>query len=468
MILTRRSVDVAIVVLLFLVGGAVPFVSTIGPKNWLGAIAAAVVLWLAIRAAAGSAIHAQTLLVMLLVSALALPPLTGGRNGTELRVEDFVTVVAAAVFLLRDSRIRLTSLELGFAAIAACAAIALLGSSLSSASAGASAADLLFLPRLAQYALIALVARECATRGRVTLLAGASASVIFGLFAAVGIAQYVGFHTINTWLSVHYGDATLLQTGVSWRRAFGTVGNPNYFGFLSGVGAAVALSQVLARGGLRKSLGLAAPFLFVCTAGVFVSGSRGALIATAAMLLIVLLVEARTAETVIRAIAIIVPLVVILPTFVDLIRGLPVADRFFFLWKTNNGHAVLGLQERKAIWQQALAQIHGHWLFGIGPQKTTLVQWVDNDYLRVTREFGLITAVPFTLFLIAAAIVLVRRVYTAQVNPRAGGLLAALSIGLLVMGAAADVFYQVQVMDVLMLCAGMLIAELRSSPSTPQ
>ncbi|MCP9487171.1 MAG: hypothetical protein MSC30_15080 [Gaiellaceae bacterium MAG52_C11] len=341
------------------------------------------------------------------------------------------------------------------ATLAGCACLALIGSSITT-DAATSWADLMFLVRLAKYLVVFCVVYVLATCFDVRSARFASAVLgLFGVAAAVGIAQYFNLLAINARLSPAYDDAALLQSGASWRRSFGTVGNSNYFGFLAAVGAAFAIWAALTM--RRGIIAISAIVGSLCLFGVLVSGSRGAFLALGAMAAVILLTGIAGMKqrrrlliggTVIAAAG---------PTILNFLGAMPFANRFFFVWGVQDSNSLISIGLRRQLWEAELDRLEGHWIFGIGPQKGQLIQWVDNDFLRLTREFGLVTSIPYIALLTIGALLLLRRSFGAENFGGASLLSLAVLVGIATMGISADLFYHEQSMAVALVLLGLYI-----------
>lgn len=455
-----RLVLVAQVIVLGAVGCEA---AAIPAKLALSAVAALVFLlgWLLI----GSQHRGFVVLTALMILALFTPPLVGGgQSGAPFRAEDALVLAAGAALLLGGRRPRLGEVEMGLALLFCAAGVAMIVSS-AQAQFPTSWADFFFFPRLVRYALFALVARECARETARSSVQLATAGVL-GLFALVGLAQYLGYAEATRFFynpSANDRAALLLQ-GASWRRAIGPIGNANYFGFLSAIGVALAAAALLAgSNGFRARL-LAAMSGLACLSGVVVSGSRTALVACLAMALVLVLAGSANGQVRRNVLLLSAAAAAGSWTVLKALRGQPVMARFDAL--LHGSSQVVSFGERRAVWADALSSVQGHSVFGIGPGKGVLAQWVDNDYIRMFRDFGAVGAGCYAALLLAALWYFLRR-GTMLVGPgRAeSAIAAALITGLLVMGAASDVFYETQVMGVIFALLGVL--SCRSTRGAP-
>lgn len=401
-------------------------------------------------------------LLLVLTLTLFTQPLVGGQNGAPVRPEDALMVALAGLFFVAGTRLRVGEIERGIAVLAGAALLAMLVSSFQE-SFPASWSDLFFFVRLVKYALFAVVGRELAIRidpRSENLLFWVSA--IFGVFAVIGIAQYYGYGpAISHFGSASPSRAALLTQGVSWRRAIGTVGNANYFGYLCAVGLALSATYLLhCKSWIRRAAVSACSSVLI--GGVLVSGSRTAVFAALVMTALVIVSVGARPEVWRNAALTLATLGAALPVAAGAFQHQPILDRFRFLWSSASQSGLGSLSERRAAWSGAFAQLRGHWIFGLGPGKGVLIQWVDNDVIRILRDFGALGAGAYVALAAAAVLAWIKRpAGPAPVVAGGFGLAATLVVGTVVMGAASDVFYETQVMGVIFILLGVLTAPSR-------
>jgi hypothetical protein len=393
--------------------------------------------------------------------ALFAPPIWGGQNSAPIRAEDAVVAGCLALFLVGGSWLEVGFLERGFVVLVGVDALAMLMSSMYTATLSSSS-DFFFFIRLGKYMLMVLIVRHLAalTGGLRARLVSVVAVLIAG-FALIGLAQYFGFAAAIRAFPAPTSRSDLLLSGASWRRAVGSVGNSNYFGFICSLGCVVAAAQIAhARTALRQQT-IAGLALATCAAGVLVSGSRTALLAGSLMFAVVILPALRHMRLW-RNLAIVV-LVIIVGTaiFGGTFQNQPIVGRFDLWSSSSSGDTLVSFSQRKQVWAGALEQVQGHWLFGLGPGKGVLSQWVDNDLIRMFRDFGAAGASAYAFVLVwwTRRLVTLRRV---RGGVPGGHLLAlAVVVGTATMGGGSDVFYQPQVMGIVLLLLGLLTVSAR-------
>jgi O-antigen ligase len=292
--------------------------------------------------------------------------------------------------------------------------------------------------------------------------------VIVAFVAFVGIAQYLDILSMNR-LTAAYGKITLLANGVEARRAVGTLGNPNYFGFTCAIGSCIAFATFLRRAP-RLATFTSAGALALAIAGMLVSGSRGAVLSATTMVAILVgngLVGqfSRTRALTATALA-----AVSAGLALGFLNSLPIVKRFSLFTGTANAssNSRASILTHRTSWDQALEVIRGHVMFGAGPSKPVLVQWVDNDMLRMTREFGIVGLACYVSLLLWLAWRLVTTNLTTPVGEKrwCASIGLALVGGLFVMGLTADVFYNERVMSMILVLAGLLCGWASTVSST--
>src|ERR1039458_1183901 len=222
-------------------------------------------------------------LVLLLGLAAATPNLSGGGSqGTPLRAEAFVMLGLLAASLLSGALGRLGAPGRALYLITFAIIVALLGSSITNP-VNTSWNDLFIIVRLGEYwamfTVAAWLTRSCDAQQQWTVVVGFQ--LIVATVALIGIAQYLDVLSMNR-LTAVYGQVTLLANGLEARRAVGTLGNPNYFGFTCALVSCVAFATLLRRAPRIATL-TSTGTLASSIGGMFVSGSRGAVLSATAM-----------------------------------------------------------------------------------------------------------------------------------------------------------------------------------------
>ena len=224
------------------------------------------------------------------------------------------------------------------------------------------------------------------------------------LLAGVGLALHGLYqYASHAPMPAHWVDVSETDIGT---RAYSIIGNPNGLGAFLLLGTLVSLSLALARG-LRRLQRLAmAAFFVIQLGGVAVTFSRGAWIGLGAGTLALLIMAYRRYLAPLAA-AGVVGWFVVPGAFVNRL-----AFAFSSTYITKSAAA-----GRLYVWKMALGNIAAHPWFGVGLGTfggTSAVTfgygrlWVDNFYLQLGAEGGLLLLVFFLWILLRTAKGLVR------------------------------------------------------------
>ncbi|MGI5940501.1 MAG: O-antigen ligase family protein, partial [Thermoleophilia bacterium] len=246
--------------------------------------------------------------------------------------------------------------------------------------------------------------------------------------AAHGLFQYVTHAPMPT----RWVDAS--ETHIS-TRAYSIIENPNGLGAILLIGTLISFSLALGRGLPRIQRLLLAAVCAVQLAGVAVTFSRGAWLGLAAGVFALLILAYRRY---------LVPLVAVgaLGWFVAPARF---TERLVFAFSSTY-IAKSMVAGRLLVWKMALQHAAAHPLFGLGLGTfggTAAVRfgygrlWVDNFYLQLAAEGGVILLIAFLWVLLRAAKGLVKA-YVQSADPYLQPL-AAGTFGAFIAVAAANV-----------------------------
>ena len=214
--------------------------------------------------------------------------------------------------------------------------------------------------------------------------------------AAIAISQAYNLLGVNDYLSPLYIEREFILSMVRRTTSFrvaGTIGNPNHFGFMETMVVSFLLSAVLfcqqrlnriALGALLSALALS---LFC----IFLTASRTATVAvagSAAFILATFLFSGRTVGLPRRLLSILLALALV-------IAILPFAhDRFFSVMRSLLDPSGIGqlstVEARVVAWRTAMEQIRTSPIVGWGMATGNLAGPVDNDYLLLLRQFGIV------------------------------------------------------------------------------
>lgn len=231
---------------------------------------------------AGAPVVSVWLLVAIIVAAVLTPQITVASGLPRVRVEQLLALPAAGLLVAAHRRgavrMRLGIVDFGFLALAIATVTSVLYAPLvlgeaASPRDGYEVVKLALFWVLFRFGLLAGAAPGGRRRAFTALFVAGSLS------ALVALAQYFDWlgvvgRTGHWWAPPHH-LRTLTRDG----RAFGTVGNPNYFGVMMALLAVAALAGVgLTPSPLRaRGKGWAYFALILAALGVVLSGSRGAL-----------------------------------------------------------------------------------------------------------------------------------------------------------------------------------------------
>lgn len=218
---------------------------------------------------------------------------------------------------------------------------------------------------------------------RVTILAGVAVVV------TVSIAQYfypggmLGAVTLDI-----YGRPDYLgMIRVATRRITGTMENPNYWGFYAS--ALLLVSVVYLAFAKRRLWGIAAGLLLWV---VILTGSRTAVLAPLiAWIGLIVLMVAVGHERISRSVVVTCTLLVLVAAVLYLVMaqgGYEYAGRFAI---ENTRTLDYRLQHWGRIWNEIEGDL-ARLLIGSGPRKAEGPLWVDNMYLRLLSNYGVMAA----------------------------------------------------------------------------
>ncbi|HET9877871.1 MAG TPA: O-antigen ligase family protein [Candidatus Limnocylindria bacterium] len=250
-------------------------------------------------------------------------------------------------------------------------------------------------------------------------------AVVAAAFASsLGVVQYMAVDVSGLPLQgliFHPDDATTIT------RATGPFVNPNYFGFFSGLGLVLAMGVALGVPRARPMMILAAVVLI---AGLFVSLSRGAMLATAAGVVALIWTRHRGAGTTVAIVAAVLvatfssSLLVLRSGTPDFTAPYDVATQSSDLGRFAAMLSALPVWLNDPVFGVGFGQF-GHesaWFVG-----SSLATSSHNEFLSILAEQGIIG----TALLATLAVGLARRVLRADERLRAGAVavLVAFAVG---------------------------------------
>lgn len=205
------------------------------------------------------------------------------------------------------------------------------------------------------------------------------------LIATISIFQYFNILKVNSVLLPSSGVAEWLRDEVSWKRTVGTIGNPNYWGFVISVCLAMLTHLVFWRGRI-----LLLPLFLGLLVSLILTGSRSALICWVSGTIIGGILVASFARELPRTgMSLTATLLLTIGA-----SGLGISDYY-----ENKGRFSVSnvdtLMGRVAVWQMSLQESSEDLrtlLIGQGPRKgVDTLHWGDNSYVKIFRDYGLVS-----------------------------------------------------------------------------
>ncbi|MCA9421024.1 MAG: hypothetical protein KC592_08405 [Nitrospira sp.] len=280
---------------------------------------------------------------------------------------------------------------------------------------------------------------------------------LVGLAIIISFMQYFNIGGLNSTIVPYYSVAdryAILESGESWRRIIGTMGNPNYWGFILGLGFIYSSYMCLQK--QYRFFGLALLFFL----SIIMSGSRTGITASFAAVIIGFLSTAITQRRLATKFAMFTLSVGLLVGSIYLAFSLfsenyyDAQDRFSI--------SNLGTLRQRMLWwveiyHKMAAQPYA-FVIGFGPDKLHSVRFSDNMYVRYFRDFGLIGLVLYLVLLLR----FLTRVYRLSnvVDGKLSVFIKVTWLGfvqLAVFDLAADGWFNVRITELLLFSYGLAI-----------
>lgn len=219
---------------------------------------------------------------------------------------------------------------------------------------------------------------------------------ICSIFVSLTLCQYYDLFGINQLIQPHGSEnlakMQLMVEQAGRRRAFGTLGNPNYWGLLLSILACVVSYRLF-----WERRWIYAPLLLGLLGSIVLTGSRAALVAYVGAVVIgggLFLFSAKKKPSLMVAVFLAILGIMAVVRF-DLLSEVETSGRYS-LDKLNT------LQLRVAWWGHIMNEMSqdpmSFWV-GQGTRKdTNVVGYADNAYVKVLRENGLISLFPYLFF----------------------------------------------------------------------
>lgn len=315
--------------------------------------------------------------------------------------------------------------------------------------------DWMILPRYVFYAAALLTGAAWARAAQASDRLHNAFVVSFALFViAVTIAEYFNIGGINSFLLKLYKPSSdALAMGHMTRRPGGTLGNPNYWGFICGMLLLYCVYRVFVR---REFL------WFLLVAGlllaIILTGSRTALIAPVGAWFVFATALAFKGQR--KLLFLSAPLFVALALFSVGFAIASLGYEFIGRFSVENTDT---LDLRLIHWQFELAKIPdtiSAFILGMGPSKAVASPWADNMYLMLIRDFGYGALVVYGAFLIWC----IRRLFQMYMSGYGRESLSAWALlawlMMTIFNITADAWFNVQVASLVLLLHGYTVGSM--------
>lgn len=217
---------------------------------------------------------------------------------------------------------------------------------------------------------------------------------LFVAAATFAIFQYLDLFGINNLLSKYYlreggNQSFVFFTSVA-RRVIGTAGNPIYFGQM------MVYATFLAYIFLQKQISL--PYklavmsgMGICMAALILTNSRTAVISVSVGLLLLVVASVFNNKDRLKSVALVIAVL-----FLTAILAYFAPEQVVYRMSTlANISETTSYQARYAEWQEAYHYFTISPVVGWGPAKTTMVTFVENEYVLLLRRYGMLGFISF-------------------------------------------------------------------------
>lgn len=282
---------------------------------------------------------------------------------------------------------------------------------------------------------------------------------IFLISAGFGFAQYWNLFNVNASISPYFTSAKM-EGLLKYSRVIGTTGNPNLFGGLMILPASLALSGTLwLKRNYLKVFSVLAFSMFSFT--IVLTQSRSALISLVAVVLYILFFKYprrfRSGKA-IKDLLLIIPALLIIAYVVTQVAPVHFFTRIETL---SNITTASGWGGRIEKWESNLKIWGESPLFGWGRAQRTMRIAVDNEWLTLLRQYGIVGLAVFIFWFVGIYFNLGRigresRVKTTEVFSVA---LQAVLIAYAVFMIPAGVYHNLQLAPIVMFYLGLVYSQ---------
>lgn len=216
--------------------------------------------------------------------------------------------------------------------------------------------------------------------------------IIAFVSAAIGIFQRFNFLNFNEWFTRYYitgegGEALLelLRNKHSWSRIVGTLSNPNFYSLQLLVFSVLIISNIIYRNEKKvKTLNIL--ILIILMAALVLTQSRTALIVLICIFLYIMIIHIVKGGLK-NLIKYLIAGCIITLLFIGMIKLL---NLDYFFEALRRGITTNSITVRIERWKEAIELFKLHPVIGIGPVIGKYFSAVDNEYIHILRNYGIL------------------------------------------------------------------------------
>lgn len=222
---------------------------------------------------------------------------------------------------------------------------------------------------------------------------------IGAVISVIGIFQRFNIFNINAWFTKYYipteSGKVLIEVlnNADWSRVLGTLSNPNFYSLELIIFMIFTVSNVMFMDGIRGKLMNTIVSLMLFAATIFTQ-SRTALAVVFGMCIYVLIIQGiKRGRKMACAYALIA--IAVIGVSLLLIKSM---NLNYFLEFVRDGLKTRSITQRIQRWNDAIKLFKLHPVIGIGPVIGKYFSAVDNEYVQMLRNYGVVGMLTYLSF----------------------------------------------------------------------
>lgn len=226
--------------------------------------------------------------------------------------------------------------------------------------------------------------------------------VVAALTAIIGIFQHYNFFQFNNWFTKHYISSEsgkvligVLQESQQWSRVLGTLSNPNFYALEIIILLTFIISNMIySKSWGGKAVNLVISVLLFIT--LIFSQSRTAILALIIVSFYIMLIQAVRGggKNIIKYLALTIGIILLTLLLIKFMNLNYLFDAI------KNGADTRSVTQRLTRWKEAYNLFKIHPVIGIGPVIGTYYPAVDNEYIHILRNYGILGLIGHLAFYI--------------------------------------------------------------------